>query len=247
MKSNFPSFLSHASGFMSKTAARWLGCAAIALLLIAGGRQDAEASLVIDMWVDGGSVHARYTGSLAGTFTTTITTAVGPSSTANQVLGGSGGAGLRHLRSQPSISATRGDAFLETAPVPDYLVSPFAVMPTGPNITLGANTTYVEILLRQSTNRFDASIRPLGVNGSAAGDNWSAAFDGIGFDTGLPPLTFTAFDGSSRLWDFAGTGADVTLNLLSAPPSAIPEPTTALGLMGLVTSAFFRRRRRLLA
>ena len=30
-------------------------------------------------------------------------------------------------------------------------------------------------------------------------------------------------------------------------PTAIPEPTTALGLLGLVTSAFFRRRRRLLA
>ena len=47
------------------------------------------------------------------------------------------------------------------------------------------------------------------------------------------------------LADWNGQGGDSLIRLSFTSPSAIPEPTTALGLLGLVISACLRRRRRL--
>jgi len=65
----------------------------------------------------------------------------------------------------------------------------------------------------------------------------SVTFSGASFDTlGITPTNAVLLD-----WGDSSPNTRISMTF------AVPEPTTALALLGLVTSAFFRRRRRVMA
>ena len=234
------------------SAAKSLGIIAVGLLLIAGGRQDAEADLIIDFWDNGGDLYARYSGDLSGQFLTTAVFAF-PGTVAIDQLDPTNSGGLRHFRGGNSLEdSSRGVYEVFTPQVSNFMdpAGPFQLF-SGPTITplFFPNTRRIDIALRQDSNALQAELKIWGFPLTTESDSWGVGFNGAIFDTGLASSAILAFDDSLRHFAFPGLNDDVTINLNSGTPplAVIPEPSSILALLGVVTGTFFRRRRRLLA
>ena len=214
--------LFHAPGFMSKTATRWLGAIATTLLLIAGGRQDAEAELIINFSEAAGDVVATWSGSL-------------------DMTGITGVAGTLAGNPAPYTELRDPGHFFQVDTVgPNAAltyINPWASVPGDP-FKSGANvisdSSSGGFMLIYSTPGSNIVTTPSLISGDIWSPSGSATWNGASFASlGLNPGSYT--------WTVNNVAAEQIVLTVG-----VPEPTTALGLLGLVTGAFFRRRRRLL-
>jgi len=233
------STLFSAPRFLNQAASRWLGCAAIALLLLAGGRQNAEADLIINFQDNGsGGVAGSFNGTLTG-----LSTAGAFDTGANYV---SLSGGDLSFSSLPTF-ATRAN-FTNFTRDPGNLALPaidFGLLYgayINPNPISADSNGYRIILDSGTTNLRVADGTNSGGNGASKDGNLSftnQTFDFAAWNwSAAPPV------GTSYTWgSFGGLAGDgIQVNFVG-----VPEPTTALTLLGLVTSTFFRRRRRVMA
>ena len=225
--------------FLNQTASRWLGCAAIALLLLAGGRQNAEADLIINFQDNGsGGVAGSFNGTLTGLPTT------GAFDTGANYVNNSA-AGLLFY-SLPTF-ATRAD-LKDFTRDPGNLALPATDFgdlygaSINPNPIIADSNGYL-IILESSTTRIRVA-DGTNAGGSGASKDGIVSFDNQTFDFAAWNWSAAPDVGTSYSWgNFGGAVGDgIQVNFVG-----VPEPTTALALLGLVTSAFFRRRRRVMA
>lgn len=209
----------------NKAASRWLGCGAIALLLLAGGRQNAEADLIVDFYGVPGS------GETAVIFSGST---VAAASNFFRVPGSGSNANMwQNIGSFTAIQDqnrgfSSGSAFISANGGTPTQISTLYFDNDGGTLddfTIGAASQF-------NFNGGDTI--------SWTGTITTNSDIGSLFDIALP-AQFT-----SSNWDGGGAALGLELNIFPTA-IAIPEPTTALVLLGLVTSAFFRRRRRLMA
>ena len=219
------SSLFHAPGFMSKTAARWLGCAFIAISLLGGGLQDSKGELIIDVTEVGGDVIMTWNG----------------------IIGDSGAAdGTASVFQTPRVVPTYPVFNAGQSPGGDYYVGTFQTFGAGgATLATTTNNNGNPFFLLQFSDAFgipDPTFNALHVQ--AGTDLSTQVFSGsMTFaSTSLSSMQIAPLSSPITIWQ-SDTGVG-SITLSSQP--AVPEPTTALGLLGLVTSAFFRRRRRLL-
>ena len=230
------------------SAAKLLGGLAVALMLIAGGRQDAKAGLVtFDDLTIGGAVSASsfFGQGIAGSYEGFLW---GESSTpglgsANIPMSGFSGWGSATVANPATgtgpapVSGTsyawtwagRRSLFIDFQAPHDVASGYFATLDSA----FGSNASTVQMFGYDSSDALVASSSVLNLSDSF--QQLNAGFTNVNI------LEIRSNAGSS--W-FTIDDLDVSPSSISVVP--VPEPTTALGLLGLVTSAFFRRRRRLL-
>ena len=204
--------------FLNQTASRWLGCAFIAFSLLGGGLQTSKGELIIlAEEVDENTVVFSWGG---GT----------------QFLTPPGGSFGTNPLSAGFINPSTGTFWAPGLGFGDLYFG----VPFGTSFGTGGNA-----------NASSSSGSALAVDsgalyldpGYSSGDTYPmgsmtfamASFSTLGIDDSTNPLVLLSWG--------AGAGDQITMEF---SPYVVPEPTTALGLLGLVTSAFFRRRRRLL-
>ena len=222
-------------------AAKPFGFVAVALLLMAGGRQDAEAELILSASESGGDLRLDWTGTLVMS---------NPPDVTNNLTAG---------RIWNADSSQNRSSFTRYGNGTNY-----DLWRTEFGGTLEVVSTVGELWSSQPSG-FPDFFEVVSFGGDALGVYNRTAVGGSGGDwIYLEDKPFSsgdvlAFSGYA-IYDVPDPSAwtlDPTYQFnfrLGGGPvqtistsSVIPEPSSALALIGLVTSAFFRRRRRLLA
>ena len=268
--------------FLNQTASRWLGGAAIALLLLAVGRQNANAGLIvnalsqptsIDLTTEGSTDWISWSGLVSGAVDPSTTGAYarknGGTGIGEVIYDGTLDAGgsipLRTLGGNDHVTLTWTDGDPTVIWAGDSLAHPSGTTSTGilqakANRPGGEGTSFTLPVTATSTNpgtltfyvgnfRADSNL----VATLAGSPDVSIPFNVLsGAASRMVVVNFQADNIgdilSLKYEDVGSNGTYSNLNIQAATLSyAVPEPTTALGLLGLVTSAFFRRRRRLLS
>jgi len=233
--------LVNAPGFMSKAAARWLGCVFITLSCLLMSIAPAVADLIIDTSGGDGGTPAYYNGA-AGSVTL--------SSSPNWVVENPGeDEGYNTSRQWFSeIGGGAGQTAVWTFTglgAGDYSVhsfhSAFANRTTAAPFEIFDGTVSGTLVSSSTVNQ---RIAPgdLTIDDGQGLHTWAELSDMVTINSGSLSVRLTSVsNGGNTNFVMADAIRVATLS------SAVPEPTTVLSLLGLVGVAFFRRKRRKLA